>query len=733
MRAGGYGGTLRVGGHGATLRAGGHGGTLRADGRGGAQRSDVVEIAKGPAKRALARSFVWSDVVPWSRLPGSFVPPSSDRPLTLAPELLARIHECFGNLAGPASVLDAAALQRSLNVDSDFLAERMLAVFDRDRDGLVSRVEFVQGVPRLLFGTERDKLRFVFRLHDINGDGYIDHEELDRMLELALTEDGVMARQEVSQRLSDLLFEAADTNRDGRLSFSEFEALANNHPQATALIFRSESSWIAPKGELSEDRSRRAGFARRLLRFLDNRSALVIVVLLWVLANAALFTHAVLKYDALGKNELVQIARGCGACINLNGALIVLTMARRTLTFARRAPLLRLLPLDDSVAIHGWLGSWLLIFSLVHTAAHGANWAMSEPGLWASLAESSAGWSGVALLGVFGVIWLFSRPRIRGSRHFELFYWTHLLYLVWFALALLHGPVFWMWAGIPLAIFAVDRLLRLFRSVSKTEVFACEPLASGVTRLTIEKPDEFRHRAGDYVYLKLPALARYEWHPFTISSAPERPELTLHVRSLGNFTSALHELARNRSHLESPPILRAHLDGPFGTASHRIFESRRAVLIGAGIGVTPFASVLESIVLRGQAGEGELEKVFFYWLNRDAVSFEWFAKLLASLEREAPEGLVDIRIFMTGGRGGNISSTLLNLAREVAHELGDPDVITGLASMTTMGPPDWRTELFAIARDYPDAEVFFCGPSGLARTIRGVCSELGLGFQQEHF
>ena len=294
---------------------------------------------------------------------------------------------------------------------------------------------------------------------------------------------------------------------------------------------------------------------------------------------------------------------GCGACINLNGALIVLTMARRSLTFARRTPLLRLLPLDDSVAIHRWLGGWLLVLSLVHTLSHAANWAISSPSLWGALWQSRAGWSGLALLLVFGVMWVFSRPRVRASGRFELFYWTHLLYLAWFALALVHGPVFWMWAGVPLAIFAVDRLLRFTRSVARTEVLACEPLASRVTRLTLEKPDDFTHRAGDFVFLKLPSLAPHEWHPFTISSAPEQQHLTLHVRSLGNFTKALHELARERSRLASSPILKAHLDGPFGTASQRIFETRHAVLIGAGIGVTPFASVLESIVLRGQAGE----------------------------------------------------------------------------------------------------------------------------------
>jgi hypothetical protein len=61
---------------------------------------------------------------------------------------------------------------------------------------------------------------------------------------------------------------------------------------------------------------------------------------------------------------------------------------------------------------------------------------------------------------------------------------------------------------------------------------------------------------------------------------------------------------------------------------------------------------------------------------------------------------------MTGGRG-NVSATFLNLAREIAHDLGDADLVTGLATMTRMGAPDWRAELSAVAGDFPDAEVFF--------------------------
>ena len=40
---------------------------------------------------------------------------------------------------------------------------------------------------------------------------------------------------------------------------------------------------------------------------------------------------------------------------------------------------------------------------------------------------------------------------------------------------------------------------------------------------------------------------------------------------------------------------RMGVDGPFGTASEDVFDYEVAMLVGAGIGVTPFASILKSI------------------------------------------------------------------------------------------------------------------------------------------
>lgn len=81
---------------------------------------------------------------------------------------------------------------------------------------------------------------------------------------------------------------------------------------------------------------------------------------------------------------------------------------------------------------------------------------------------------------------------------------------------------------------------------------------------------------------------------------------------------------------------RLYIDGPFGSASEDVFKFEIAVLIGAGIGVTPFASILKSIWYRMNYPQGKtrLQKVYFIWVCRDFGSFEWFRSLLLAIEAQ---------------------------------------------------------------------------------------------------
>lgn len=89
---------------------------------------------------------------------------------------------------------------------------------------------------------------------------------------------------------------------------------------------------------------------------------------------------------------------------------------------------------------------------------------------------------------------------------------------------------------------------------------------------------------------------------------------------------------------------RVYIDGPFGSASEDVFKFEVAVLVGAGIGVTPFASILKSIWYRMNYPQGRtrLRKVYFFWICRDFGSFEWFRSLLLAIEAQDLEDHIEI-------------------------------------------------------------------------------------------
>ena len=109
---------------------------------------------------------------------------------------------------------------------------------------------------------------------------------------------------------------------------------------------------------------------------------------------------------------------------------------------------------------------------------------------------------------------------------------------------IIHSNNFWLWFIAPAFLILFENLNKFYRRKSSkygsTIIRDVNLLSSNVTNLVISRPDHFKFKAGDYIYVKIPSIANNEWHPFTISSAPENTkEIHLHIRSLGNWTNKL--------------------------------------------------------------------------------------------------------------------------------------------------------------------------------------------------
>ncbi|BFZ13580.1 hypothetical protein BsWGS_16619 [Bradybaena similaris] len=234
-----------------------------------------------------------------------------------------------------------------------------------------------------------------------------------------------------------------------------------------------------------------------------------------------------------------QTARICGLCLDFNCTLAVVLMLRRLITFLRATPLVKILPLDQYIMFHKICGYMIAAQSLVHTVAHVGNAFVVAQLQQLSVLEvvfttkANIGWiygtapvTGVALSAVLMIMLILSMPLVRSRGCFEVFYWSHKLYLVMFALLIVHAKDFWKWFVVPGVVFTLEAVSRItwIRSayMGRTYIESVCLLPSEVTQLVITKPDGFTFRPGDFVYIQIPAIAKYEWHPFTISSAPEQ-------------------------------------------------------------------------------------------------------------------------------------------------------------------------------------------------------------------
>ncbi|KAG7376295.1 NADPH oxidase 4 [Phytophthora pseudosyringae] len=645
---------------------------------------------------------------------------------------------------------------------------------------------------------DNEKCRFLFEIFDVDHRGVLSKEGVRAFIEATFAANGVdFVGAFDYDAVVDKVF--GQCRQQDKMSYSEFKTIfahvvvdADDDKSKDALGKMSTVVEGRRQQEIVHN-SERGGRWYRIKKFCRKYKPEIFWLTLYFLLMIGVFIAKASRFPvdpAVG--NCPRVAKGFAEICLVNTMFVLLPMCRNFVTGLRTLPVVvNYLPVDNHIEFHKICGVVLLIASFGHTAAwlaivvyvrtvplsvweesryHHLTFVRDENLLLFVLRLPI--WTGVAMLICAAIAAPLCLEKFRRGK-FNLFWITHMLFIPFLVLMAFHGFARWVafpqahyWVLPPVIIYLVEKRYRMTQMFGGQTKIALVQLSKESVAIFMKKPKSFskRHRflPGMYVYVNVPTISKYEWHPFTISSAPEDKFLSLHVQRAGDWTGALynrldqlhtqHEASRTEdqgSPMTSPyPAI--FLDGPIGSPAQDYSSYREVVLIGAGIGVTPFASILRSIMHQWESfrcphcrhvrfpPSFQLRKIYFYWVTREQESLTWFTNTMNQLSEMDTENRLEIHNFFSSVKNEAVIAPLQALQNFI-HNAEGQDIISGLHTkqQTHFGRPDWNAELTRVARNHRLLEpkdnvsrereeigVFFCGPKPLGNVIHEQCTVL---------
>uniref|UniRef100_A0A8C7NF15 NAD(P)H oxidase (H2O2-forming) n=1 Tax=Oncorhynchus mykiss TaxID=8022 RepID=A0A8C7NF15_ONCMY len=536
---------------------------------------------------------------------------------------------------------------------------------------------------------------------------------------------------------------------------------------------QSPKVYVKPK----KDRSGRNAVQQKIQhfkRFIENyrRHIVCFTIVYGITAGVALERcyYYGLQADSSGVPETsavgIVVSRGSAAAISFLYPYMLLTVCRNLITLGRETFLNRYIPFDAAIDFHRFMAMSAILLTVTHCLGHVVNiyvFSVSDLSILACLfprvlanngSEMPMRWSwwffqtvpgmtGILLLFIFAFMYVFASHYFRRIS-FQGFWLTHYLYVVIYILTVVHGsyallqqPSFYIYLIPPALLFLLDKLISLNRKKVEIPVVNATLLPSGVTFLEFKRPQGFMYRSGQWVRVACLTLGTDEYHPFTLTSAPHEETLSLHIRAVGPWTSHLREAYTpdNLEQLGTYPKL--YLDGPFGEGHQEWTDFEVSVLVGGGIGVTPFASILKDLVFKSSVKfKTQCRKVYFIWVTRTQRQFEWVSDIIREVEEQDSVDLVSVHIYITQlAEKFDLRTTMLYVCERHFQKVWNRSLFTGLRSVTHFGRPPFVSFFSSLQEVHPEVGkigVFSCGPPGLTKNVEKGCQQMNKR-DQAHF
>ena len=515
-------------------------------------------------------------------------------------------------------------------------------------------------------------------------------------------------------------------------------------------------------GRIIKGYKHQVGFKERFRLYFVHEGSKVAFLVVYYLISLYIGVSRYLKYATEPKYATTRIifkgalpfARAGAGLLLFNCAIILFPVCRTLISKLRGSLLGIVVPFDKNITFHKFIGVHILLYTVLHVGAHtfdflylsqlgslglGFNDMGSPEYLWVSLLPAYTGH--IAVFCLFLMVTSSIRP-IRQA-NFEIFWYTHHLFIVFFFALIIHGgrcivdslveteciafTEFWKWAILSVVCYACERivlraLIRTRRPVKVQKIIVHPSNVVEIQWIPRYTRQLLTAKPGQYIFLNCPFVGGRQFHPFTLTSCPEEGHMSVHFREAGDFTKRFSKLlieaqGDSKNAMDMNILPEIFIDGAFGAAAEDAFNFKSVMFVGAGIGVTPFASLLKSIFYQVEMGTSTVERVQFFWICRDTTAFEWFNDLLHTLEQQSGKVKLEYHIYLSKVRPSIINKVMLE---DVSNGF---DPITGLASKTNYGRPNWDSIFAQTAVTSPRTKVglFVCGPKPLTKVLKKNC------------
>uniref|UniRef100_A0A8C0WUU0 NAD(P)H oxidase (H2O2-forming) n=1 Tax=Castor canadensis TaxID=51338 RepID=A0A8C0WUU0_CASCN len=679
----------------------------------------------------------------------------------------------------------------------DMFVESMFSLADKDGNGYLSFREFLDILVVFMKGSPEDKSRLMFTMYDLDANGLLSKEEFFTMMRSFIEiSNNCLSKAQLTEVVESMFRESGFQDKE-ELTWEDFHFMLRDHDSELRFtqlcvkgggrgvgdIFKPNTSWrvsfitrtpedraAGPPARLYtealQEKMQRGLLAQKLQqfkRFVENYRRHIVCATIFSAICVGLFAERSYYYAFASPPTDIEettyvgiiLSRGTAASVSFMFSYMLLTMCRNLITFLRETFLNRYIPFDAAVDFHRWIAMGAVLLAILHSAGHIVNFyifSVSPLSLMACVFpnvfvndgsklpqkfywwffETIPGMTGVLLLLVLAIMYVFASHYFR--RHsFRGFWLTHHLYVVLYALLIIHGsfaliqlPSFHIYFLVPLIIYAVDKLVSLSRKKVEINVVKAELLPSGVTHLQFQRPQDFEYKSGQWVRIACLALGTNEYHPFTLTSAPHEDTLSLHIRAVGPWTTRLREIYSPPTGKGSIRFPKLYLDGPFGEGHQEWHKFEVSVLVGGGIGVTPFASILKDLVFKSTVGSQVVcKKIYFIWVTRTQRQFEWLADIIREVEENDCQNLVSVHIYITQlAEKFDLRTTMLYICERHFQKVLNRSLFTGLRSVTHFGRPPFVLFFNSLQEVHPQVRkigVFSCGPPGMTKNVEKAC------------